>query len=73
MVLSGAWVEDLKQRIKFMKRWQEVGMPVAFWISGFYFPQAFLTAILQNYARKHGISIDSIGFGFEVLWVKKFV
>lgn len=66
MISIGAWVEDLKQRIQFIKKWQNEGIPTSFWISGFYFPQAFLTGILQNYARKHGISIDTISFAFEV-------
>ncbi|XP_076227649.1 dynein axonemal heavy chain 1 [Nomia melanderi] len=63
----GAWFLDLKDRIAFLRSWEARGIPAAFWISGFYFPQAFLTGTLQNFARKHVISIDSIEFSFQVL------
>ncbi|KAF5270064.1 hypothetical protein FQA39_LY08476 [Lamprigera yunnana] len=63
----GAWVTDLIARVKFMNSWIHDGIPTAFWISGFYFPQAFLTGTLQNFARKNVVSIDTVRFGFEFL------
>ncbi|KAJ9575540.1 hypothetical protein L9F63_007610, partial [Diploptera punctata] len=61
----GPWVLDLKARIDFLNDWIENGIPPMFWISGFYFPQAFLTGTLQNFARKYVVSIDAISFGFK--------
>ena len=61
-----AWVIDLVARMKFIGDWVELGMPVVYWISGFFFPQAFLTGTLQNYARKEVVPIDTISFSFKV-------
>jgi len=61
-----AWVADLVLRTQFIRHWIDNGIPIVYWISGFFFPQAFLTGTLQNYARRNVISIDSISFGFEV-------
>jgi dynein heavy chain len=66
-----SWVTDLVQRMDMIDKWYEGGHPKAYWISGFFFPQAFLTGILQNYARRRQISIDTISYGFE--WINKAV
>jgi dynein heavy chain len=61
-----AWTDDLIARITFINNWVASGVPVVFWISGFFFPQAFLTGTLQNFARKTRQPIDAISFGFHV-------
>uniref|UniRef100_A0A7S4KKQ0 Dynein heavy chain n=1 Tax=Prymnesium polylepis TaxID=72548 RepID=A0A7S4KKQ0_9EUKA len=62
-----AWVDDLAMRLAFIKNWQDKGTPPAYWISGFFFPQAFLTGTLQNYARKYAVAIDTVDFDFVIL------
>ncbi|XP_071611851.1 dynein axonemal heavy chain 1 [Heliangelus exortis] len=62
-----SWVNDLVQRIEFLQKWINHGTPSVYWISGFFFPQAFLTGTLQNFARKSVVSIDTISFSFKVM------
>jgi dynein heavy chain len=62
-----SWVKDLHARLRFMAQWLAHGQPAAFWISGFFFPQGFLTGALQNHARKYAIAIDTLNFSFRVL------
>ncbi|KAK0159284.1 hypothetical protein PV328_010180 [Microctonus aethiopoides] len=62
----GSWINDLNKRINFMQDWNKNGIPQSFWISGFYFPQALLTGILQNFARRHTLAIDTIDFSYQV-------
>jgi len=46
--------------------WVTNGPPVVFWISGLFFPQAFLTAVLQNMARKDKVPIDTCTLNHHV-------
>mmetsp|Transcript_45824 Transcript_45824/g.112642 ORF Transcript_45824/g.112642 Transcript_45824/m.112642 type:complete len:321 (+) Transcript_45824:3-965(+) len=61
-----AWILDCVERVAFLEAWTSHGTPKVYWISGFFFPQAFLTGALQNYARKYQLAIDTLGFGFQI-------
>jgi dynein heavy chain len=63
----GSWIDELILRVNFLKNWIQNGTPAIFWMSGFFFPQAFVTGSLQNYARKKTIAIDKLSFKFKFL------
>ena len=62
----GSWFKDMIARIEFMDKWITEGPPDAFWMSAFFFPQGFMTAALQTYARREVIAIDTLDFRTEV-------
>ncbi|XP_033124826.1 dynein heavy chain 6, axonemal-like [Anneissia japonica] len=45
--------------------------PSAFWLSAFFFPQGFTTAILQKHARQHQLPVDSLTFTFQVMSTRR--
>lgn len=62
-----SWSKDLVDRIKFVQQWVDGGLPIIIWLSGLFFPQAFFTGTLQNFARSQQIAIDRLGFSFNFL------
>lgn len=63
----GSWVTDLTFRVAFMRKWLIRGQPAAFPMPVFFFPQGFMTASLQTYARQHMEAIDGLSFKFTIL------
>ncbi|XP_017121821.1 dynein heavy chain 6, axonemal [Drosophila elegans] len=61
-----SYIADFQRRIDFIQQWAENGAPRSYWISGFFFPQSFLTGVLQTYARRRVLPIDSLKIDFDV-------
>lgn len=66
-----SWFKDMLERIKFLRDWLMNKAPASFWMSGLYFPQGFLTGVLQTHSRQYKIPIDTLNFKFKVMSVEK--
>ena len=62
-----SWFNDLIKRTEFMRFWLTQGHLSNYWLPGFFFPQVFMTGVLQTFARKYKVPIDKLNFGYEVL------
>merc|ERR1712159_69045 len=68
----GLWFDNLVNRTKELSTWLNTGRPKTYWLTGFFNPQGFLTAVQQEVTRKHqGWSLDDISISTEVTsWEK---
>mmetsp|Transcript_46773 Transcript_46773/g.83798 ORF Transcript_46773/g.83798 Transcript_46773/m.83798 type:complete len:4084 (-) Transcript_46773:846-13097(-) len=63
----GSWFNDFLARMDFLRSWLQDGNPASYWISAFFFPQGFLTGVLQTHSRQFQLPIDEVRFQCTVL------
>lgn len=61
-----SWYADLIVRVDTMDVWLKNGNPMCYWMPGMFFPQGFMTGVLQTHAREFKIAIDRLDFTFEI-------
>lgn len=61
------WYPDLIERVSVIKKWLDEGNPASYWLPGMFFPQGFMTGVLQTHARQYKIAIDKLEFAFTIL------
>ena len=64
-----SWIEDLNNRINFLNNWIDGGVPKIFWISGFFFPQAFLTGIRSGESRAGDVFTEGCAADASTFWL----
>ena len=63
----GSWFTDFCGRLEFIRNWVLNSVPSCYWISCFFFPQGFLTSVLQNYSRSNLVPVDILAFESVVI------
>ncbi|XP_058061407.1 LOW QUALITY PROTEIN: dynein beta chain, ciliary-like [Anopheles bellator] len=70
-----SWFADLLMRIKELEAWSnDFNLPPSVWLAGFFNPQSFLTAIMQQTARKNEWPLDKMCLACDVTkkWKEDF-
>lgn len=62
-----SWFKDLIKRVDFMSKWLYEGPVITYWLPAFYFPQGFITACSQMYARAQALAIDTLAFQTTIM------
>ena len=64
----GLWFTEFILRVQQYQGWLNEGRPLVFWLSGFFNPQGFLTAIRQEITRAHqGWALDNVKLAPEMM------
>lgn len=62
-----SWFADLMLRSKELENWAaDFNLPATIWLAGFFNPQSFLTAIMQQTARKNEWPLDKMCLNCDV-------
>jgi len=62
------WFEDVRKRHEQLKSWTNgnVVVPPSVWLPGLFNPKAFVTAVMQSYARRNKLPLDVMKYMTEV-------
>jgi len=61
------WMDSLMRRLKQLQDWVvDLQMPKSTWVTGFFNPQSFITAILQTLSRRNEWPLDKVITSAEV-------
>lgn len=61
-----AWTDSLRERVLYLNRWAASSAPKVHLLPLYFYPQGFLTALLQQAARSTAAPVDTLHFEYGV-------